>query len=280
MSLNEEQEKKKPWYKRKENFWITAGFFVAIIAISVPFFIMLLTKLGFKLESFEDLGVVGDFFGGTTVGLLSLASILFVTAAIVMQKEELELQRKEVMATRREYEITNLTMKKQQFENTFFNMVTLHHEIVNSIVYNDSYKKLQGRHAIAEIKSSLKNTYNNPSSDMLTKMNRSIVHNRYRADLAYSEFYLKYEPSLGHYFRNLYRIIKWIDESTLDFNEKKNYLGILRAQLSSSELVLIFYNNSTKNGENFKKLVDKYDFFDDHLKGYMLIRPDHLEIFN
>ncbi|WP_157827591.1 hypothetical protein [Niallia nealsonii] len=42
------------------------------------------------------MGTVGDYLGGTSVGLLSLASILFVVAVIIMQKEELALQKDEL----------------------------------------------------------------------------------------------------------------------------------------------------------------------------------------
>ena len=42
--------------------------------------------------------------------------------------------------------------------------------------------------------------------------------------------------------------------------------------------MLLFYNNSTANGAKFKKFVDKYDFFDDHLSDKMLIKPEHKEL--
>ncbi len=111
------------WLSRKENIVIIIGAVFAITAIATPFTILVKTGWNISYDQFDKLGVVGDFFGGTTVGLLSLASIIFVIAAIVMQKEELALQREEVRKTREEYEVTNQTMKKQQFENTFFNML-------------------------------------------------------------------------------------------------------------------------------------------------------------
>lgn len=136
----EEKRRRKRWWKKKENFWIFIGFLIVSVAVYMPFRIIAQTKSNGSLESFEKLGVVGDFFGGTTVGLLSLASILFVTAAIVMQKEELSLQREEVEKTRQEYEITNITMKKQQFDSIFFNMIDLHHRITNKLNYIDQDK--------------------------------------------------------------------------------------------------------------------------------------------
>lgn len=90
---------------------------------------------------------------------------------------------------------------------------------------------------------------------------------------AYKEVYDENENIIGHYYRNLYRIIKLIqetefDSSSLDNNEKerKKYRGILRAQLSSFELLMVFYNMVySQKGEEFKKLVKGTNFFDDHL---------------
>ena len=269
----------KPWFKKFEVWSMIIGEIVAASALVIPFLIMLITKQNYSLETFENLGTDGDFFGGTTVGLLSFSSILFVIAAIFMQREELRIQKTELQKTTDEFKMTNDTMKKQQFESTFFNMISLHHQIVNSMVFqNDSRQTLTGRHALTEIKSYLNNLYNNPSIDLLDSTGRRISDEKKRIQATYQKFYNKLEPELGHYFRNLYRIIKWIDESKLDKEAKNNYLGIIRAQLSSSELVLLFYNNSTANGAKFKKFVDKYDFFDDHLSDKMLIKPEHKEL--
>mgnify|MGYP001415186170 CR=1 FL=1 len=146
----------KKWSQKKENWWILVGFIIAVSAISVPFLLIWVFNQNYHLSSFEKLGTVGDFFGGTTVGLLSLASIIFVTAAIIMQKEELNLQRIEVKKTREEYEITNTTMKRQQFDSTFFNMINLHHAITKDIVIEDT----NGRAAMKKIIEELKQVYN------------------------------------------------------------------------------------------------------------------------
>ena len=123
------------------------GAVIAFVGVTIPFCIMWMTKKPFKVSSFERLGTVGDFFGGTTVGLLSLASMLFVIAAIVMQKDELKLQREELQHTRAELEktreehaITNKTMKLQQFETTFFNLINLLKDNLQETTYTNLFK--------------------------------------------------------------------------------------------------------------------------------------------
>lgn len=61
----------------------------------------------------------------------------------------------------------------------------------------------------------------------------------------------------------LYRIIKYVDEShVIDDNQKYNYVCILRATLSWYELLVLFYNGLSDNGnKHFKPLVEKYALF-------------------
>lgn len=143
------------WLIQKENILMLLGGLIAMIAVAVPFAIIYLTKTPYSMDSFGELGSIGDYFGGTTVGLLSLASIIFVTAAVLMQKEELKLQREEVQKTRKEYEITNATMRKQQFDSTFFNMINLHHNILKEITYEIA----TGREAITLLFKSVHKEY-------------------------------------------------------------------------------------------------------------------------
>lgn len=52
----------------------------------------------------------------------------------------------------------------------------------------------------------------------------------------------KEHVNTGNYFRIFHRIVKYIMESSINLEKKKEYLGILRALLSSEELLVIFYN--------------------------------------
>lgn len=128
------------WIKQNENKWIAGGIITGSIAIITPIIIYFASGSTLSASSFEKLGTVGDFMGGTTVGLLSLTSILFLVSTLVMQRKELGLQREELQLTRdelakanKQYEITNETMLKQQFETTFFNMINMHVSLVGKL---------------------------------------------------------------------------------------------------------------------------------------------------
>lgn len=62
--------------------------------------------------------------------------------------------------------------------------------------------------------------------------------------------------SLDHYFRLFYRILKYVDESSLSDRAKYSYIGILRSLLSQYELLLIYYNG--KKFHKLNKLINKY----------------------
>jgi hypothetical protein len=66
---------------------------------------------------------------------------------------------------------------------------------------------------------------------------------------------------LGHYFRHLYRTLRFVNDS--DEQDKVLYSGILRGQLSDLELNLLYYNCLSSHGrEKFKPLAENYALFD------------------
>ena len=82
---------------------------------------------------------------------------------------------------------------------------------------------------------------------------------------------------LGHYYRNLYQIVKYIDKQDVDFLsfvQKYNYIKTLRAQLSDHEQVILYYNSLSTLG---------YDWFDDRkdslIVRYKLIKNAPLALF-
>ena len=71
-----------------------------------------------------------------------------------------------------------------------------------------------------------------------------------------------FSPSyFDHYFRFLYRILKFVQTSPLvtDFEEEYEYTCMLRAMLSRYELVWLYYNGLSDYGnEKLKPLIERY----------------------
>lgn len=235
---------------------IVAGVFV-VIAITMPFIIRWWYKRYDDYSGLASLGTIGDFIGGSTIAFFNLASIVLLVATMW-------IQRKELRSTQEEYHITNVTMKKQQFENTFFNMISLQNEITRSL----TLKELRGKDVLNELYmeliKELKSTFQKNSAPIggqklqQDRIDQALIEN-------YQEFFDKHENILGHYMRNLYRIVKFISESEdLTTIEKRNYFGILRAQWTTNEFLLIYFNIVSKEGVKFKGFAQKYDVLDIH----------------
>lgn len=106
--------------------------------------------------------------------------------------------------------------------------------------------------------------------DLIEKINtKELKYNDYLINTKfldlYDLIYFKINSDFGHYFRNLYRIIKIIDEKKFIEDEIENfkiqysYTSIVRAQLSDDEIKWLFFNClSNKGFLNFKPLIEKY----------------------
>lgn len=87
----------------------------------------------------KSAGEFGDIFGAANALFSSLA-LLGVAIAIILQSQELGLQRQELSDTRdvlkeqrNEMKLQIAAFGKQQFECMFFQMVSLHNQIVNDL---------------------------------------------------------------------------------------------------------------------------------------------------
>jgi len=89
--------------------------------------------------------------------------------------------------------------------------------------------------------------------------------------LIYKQFVTNYELIQGHseklsqYFRHLFLTVKFVanqDEDFISYEEKREYLRMLRAQLTNYEQVLMFYNWLSNFGKEWEN--DNNNFFTDY----------------
>ncbi|EGO5243408.1 hypothetical protein HP934_002641, partial [Enterococcus faecalis] len=116
--------------------------------------------------------------------------------------------------------------------------------------------------------------------ELLTKMNEEKFYTQpisYReAFEIIDEIYDKNFEILGNFFRSTHRIIKKINESFRDdIGAKKNYLGLLRAQLPESAIASIYYNATyTRKGLGLARQLIYIDFFGDEFD-FMSVDNSH-----
>jgi hypothetical protein len=109
--------------------------YTLIVSISIVLLLIVLWVAFFywNLETkLEHRAQIGDSFGSLNA-LFSALALAGVVITIILQSRELGLQRDELKETRKEFQIQNETLKIQRFENTFFSLLNLHHQIVTGI---------------------------------------------------------------------------------------------------------------------------------------------------
>lgn len=252
-------------------------FILCVVVFVIYVMSWLLIRCHYKgvADFYEARGTFGDQFGAVNA-LFSALAFAGMIYALILQMNELHLQREELKDNREEmkrqtdeFQQQNVAMKRQSFENTFFNMMSLQQKIVSDLRVTDSHREWLREDAqqggILSHEERVVNTYT--GRDIFAYIYRHSEDNNYvglSTELAkgglqgYAESY--YRSYLDHYFRHLYTILKYVDRSEDIKNEDKfQYASILRATLSRYELVLLYYNGlSTLGNEKLKPLLEKY----------------------
>lgn len=73
----------------------------------------------------------------------------------------------------------------------------------------------------------------------------------------------KKDNSINHYFRYLYHIIKYVvTNKNLDENIKTDYISLIQAQMSNTELLITFFNAIEYDNAKYIEWLDFYGFFE------------------
>lgn len=254
---------------------------VGLSIFSVIFYICKNEEKGFGLN------LLGDFLGGSVASVWALAGLFLIYVAFLGQKQQLLNQQLEIMYSQLEVKYTRLelagqkeqmivqnkTLLNQKFENTFFQLLTLSSNIVNSLDLRKSSTKV----IIASGRDCFESFYKSLTTETRTIIgqNTGLVSSTIpQVVKAYDKVYSLNKADLSHYFRTIYHIFKFIDDSNID--NKKRYVSIARAQLSSYEQVILFYNCLHRNGlKKFKPLIEKYAILK-NIDEDLVLSPNHL----
>lgn len=187
-------------------------------------------------------GEIGDMFGAVNALFAGIA-LIGIVVAIILQQKELELQREELKSTREVFQ-------KQKFENTFFNLLSMQHQILNGIhheyVDNGQTLQVKGREFFNHIQEHMTNIYNLTkhitedkiqwnytyfTSNAKSVINEYSIEESQILELSKNEevikeldivlfcdrlIFEKYQYKYAHYFRHLYRMLKLIKETEED----------------------------------------------------------------
>ena len=268
-----EMEKEKE-AEKESNWKYIVIFLLALLVVVVLCYVNY--RYAYKLDK-DERGIFGDMFGAVNA-LFSGLAFAGLIVTLIMQHDELKLQRKEISQTNQElaaqkieFEKQNKNLQTQRFENTLFNMLSTQQRIVDGLIY-------EHQKGTRVFKSFYNETYISAAPRARCGI-RSFIK-----DYGLKHYRQVTEISIFNvYFRHLYRIFKYIDESPLiDDSGRYEYTCIVRAQLSDYELLILFYNalvNKDNSEFKFKRLIEKYALFN-NLKRNELARTENDEDYN
>ena len=235
----------KSWFGNARFYFIVAFLFLVFAVFCFTWRIWSSLSIQLPINT-EIWGQFGDFVGGTLGAVFSLISVMLVVWTFNAQ---------------------NKTAETQRFNDLFFELLHLYrsqvHEMSSKFVdvqfgKNDNGDMVKRIKSIVECndkdffeveKGKIQQNYT--SQKNYDKNIQTALH-------LYQSFYADNIDKMSAYFRTLYRIYDLLDNSKLDEQHIKEYLKIVRAQLTESELFFIRYNAMTEYGKKFVKYINKY----------------------
>lgn len=266
----------------KENYIYLLGVLALISALLIGAMVVAHFQFGIDLwwvgikhaESAQYWGQLGDFVGGILNPLLSFFALVAVLYNVSLQREELALARKDARDAQDIQNKQSAIFERQNFESVFFQLLEVHSRLSrNMSISIPGFSVPVGQAAFDKL------SYNYLGGEVWES--NQIVDEEHQVEMvkkSAEEFLTNNRSSVGHYYRNIYQILKYIDgqgrssevpsemssraleiQRTLRlYRSQRDYANMLRAQLSSSEVTCLFLNCLSDQGGGLKYYVEKY----------------------
>ncbi|MES0872127.1 putative phage abortive infection protein [Pseudovibrio sp. SCP19] len=229
----------------------------------------MLASLG-QVKNLEKFAEFGDSFGALT-SLFTALAFGGVLLTLKFQRDDLNLTRKE--------------MASQRHESALMRMLEVHTSIISDLDIEKTAIKFshilssgrdqtyQGRDCfefyyrefiedLCRYTELTGETTSPEIYDEFMECPRNLLSQVHRDDIVncYDNTFKKYRSDLGHYFRSLYSIFRYIGSTNSE--ELQAFAKVVRAQLSEYELALLYLNAQSQRGKPFKKHINNFSLFD------------------
>jgi hypothetical protein len=273
-----------------ENKWV---WLIGIpLAAFICFFLVpfLLTQFCSNIVFDADSGVIGDTLGGIVSPILGFIAIILTFAAFYIQYKANIIQQDNFFIQQFESKFFDLLKIHRENVNDFeiknhkgrgvfavlrAEFLDIYTVVNDNVKFNDDainkYKAdvayIFLYYGIGNSTSPLikefTNKYNCPND--IEKINDILSSRRelgteklnFLKGFTFNEKYFPFsghQMRLSHYFRHLYETVKYVEtEDKLSDEEKTYYIKILRAQFSTHEEAILFYNSISSIGKAWRK---------------------------
>ncbi len=267
--------------------WWLIGLVSICVLVACAALAMYFLTFGYNVSTRQEIWAqFGDYVGGILNPIFAFVALIALLYTIVIQSRELRHSAEQLQKSADALRNQNKVLELQNFEATFFQLLRLYNDIVAELqIHLDitlSLKFFEEEDKIYENRECVRVLYLILNEEYLSILQRgdNVEGTQAAIDLLYQKFHSKYGHLIGHYFRTLYNVIKFIDKSNIENEQKYTYTKLLRAQLSKYELALLLYNCLSVTGkEKMRPLVKKYDILK-HIEDEVLSRDYDKELMN
>jgi len=196
-----------------------------------------------------DRGTFGDMFGASNALFSGLAfagvayAIMLQRAEVAISREELERSRAIQVEQERLTQIQQESLNRQMFESTFFKLLELFVHLVEDLdIRTEEGRVINGADVFEEI---------------LREM--SARDDEAEPLVLYAEIATRYKPDLGHYFRTLVNMLRFVDSAAIaESTDVRLYTNLIRAQITDPEATILALHGLTVRGASLKPLLEDY----------------------
>ena len=266
--------------------WIPVGVALALIISYAIFFGAYKSAPAGDPSSW---GEFGDFLGGLLNPVVGIVTIILLVRTLGAQKESIDMQRVELALQRSELESQrketarsadalteqHKAIAKQSFEQAFFAWLQSYRQLLVGLELRGLTSQrvlidliqpiLAHQHEHGSVTRSVNGrpaSYAGATALYQSGESEILAHRFLSALESYERIYNVLHTNLGPLLRTLFRMLEWVDNSSLSNADKWHYAAIVRSQLSWPEMMILAYNGCTKKGANFVPLMERYALLD------------------
>ena len=258
-----------PWHL------LTAGLVSLVILISFYW----AGAVHFKSSEWNEFG---DFIAGAAGVIVTTLTFLALLYTIHIQSTELALSRNELRLTREELELNRGEIAKsakalneqvdaintQNFERTLFESLSYLSQLTEQFEWRSPVEDSARKGISAFFSMYHQLDHQNIGLGALGIEDGDQIG----AHAPLSQTLDRLRTQLAPYYRTLYNIYRYLDESK--FSDNVYYNRIIRSQIPDHALIILFYSSLEQRGLKFQKYITRYAILD-NLPRELLFNPHH-----
>ncbi|PTV59132.1 hypothetical protein [Pseudomonas putida] len=211
--------------KKRLPQWLLAVVLTALL-IAISLLTLFVIKFGYApSDSQESWGQFGDFVGGILNPLFSIIGLFALLHTIVLQSKELSKSTKELKASAKALKRQNKHNARQQFDNNFFQLLTLNLSLISSVHLRG---KVSGEAAFQSAVDLFLYGFDANNADFDAWVKR---FDEWRSDPAYV---------FDTYIHSLSNVINFVINSRVSKGAKETAFITISSNLSSGILIVLF----------------------------------------